>query len=107
MDQIERSEQAIKVLAASALWYAWGQIDRNPTWGDITLTTEHGQEFGRLFEQLDRDYRDKKRWSRPSVLNGWAEFVRSKQRLGVDAALTVDDLDHGKRYEREDAEKKS
>lgn len=106
MDQNERTEQEIKKLAGAALWYAWGQIDRDPEFGTLTLGTEHGQEFSRLYEQIARDYKDQKRSSRPSVLDAWREYLVSKHRVGVDTVLSsVDDIDRSVRYSREDAAK--
>lgn len=112
MDSNERREQALKGKHMTALWYAWGQMDPPPgkTVEDNELRQrgfglDHGQEFGRLYEQIARDYAEEKRTFHPSVLDAWAEFIRSKERLGLDATLTVDDLDHVKRFEREDAAK--
>lgn len=108
MNQQERTEQEIKGQHMAALWYAWGQMD--PTPGKPVESNElrqrgfdldHGHEFGRLYEQIGRDYAEHRRVDRPSILDAWAEFIRSKERLGVNTALAVDDIDRMKRYERE------
>lgn len=102
----EQNEREVDKLAAAALWYAWGQIDPRPNEDNkvpnpLGLGTEHGQEFSRVYGQVARDYIEERRTSRPNVLDAWKEFVLSKQRLGVDAELTVDDIDRNVRYERE------
>lgn len=89
MNQQERTEQSVKILAASALWYAWGQIDPPCTTPD--LTTEHGQEFGRLYEQLSRDHAFLDA-SRPSVLDAWKHFVAIKAERGAGAPVTAADI---------------
>jgi hypothetical protein len=107
-------DPSIERLATSALWYAWGQIDPAP--GETAANhplrqrgfdTEHGQEFQRLYEQFAKDYRDGKRYGRSSVLDAFAEFVRSKDRLGINAKLTVDDIDRSVRFDRELVERKA
>lgn len=114
MNQEERREHEIKMLAQSALWYAWGQMDPPPgkTVEDnelrqLGLDTEHGLEFMRLYEQVAREYANEQRSSRHNVIDSWREFVLSKQRLGMAAQLTVDDIDYSKRYEREGAAKRA
>lgn len=114
MNQEERTEQEIKGKHMAALWYAWGQMDPPPgkTVEDNELRNrgfglDHGHEFGQLYEQVSRDYAAQRRSSRPSILDAWAEFVRSKERLGLSATLTVDDIDTFKRYEREHAAKRA
>lgn len=110
----DENEQAIKMLAQSALWYAWGQMDPVP--GEKAETnalrqrgfdTDHGLEFMRLYEQHARDYANEKRTSRLNVLDCWREFVQSKERLGFAGTLTVDDIDRHVRWIRELAEREA
>lgn len=112
MDSNERRENNIKGLGQNALWYAWGQLD--PTPGQTIETnalrergfdTDHGIEFCRLYEQVAREYIEEKRSSRLNVIDAWKEFLLSKERLGLTATLTVDDIDRNKRFERENAAK--
>jgi hypothetical protein len=101
MDRTERREQEIMKLATSALWYAWGQIDGRQDLKDAGFDTEHGIEFGRLYERAARDYAEEKVSHRHNVLDAWQEFILSKKRLGITFPLTIDDIDRDKRYERQ------
>lgn len=93
MNEIQRA-------AMSALWYAWGQIDRDPQFGELRFDTDQGYEFSGLWEQLTQDYVDGKRNAKPSLLDAWQEFVRSKAKT-PEATLTVDDIDPYVRLSRE------
>lgn len=93
----------IKQLKTAALWYAWGQIDA----GAVTdMSTDHGFEFMRLYGVLCQKFEDGTTNYRPSVLSAWHEFRLSKERLGVTALLTAEDLEFSPRLERELAEQR-
>lgn len=101
----EFRERSVAIAHCSALWYAWGQIDREPTFTgsgvEMRFTLDHGQEFGLLFEHMTRELEAGERTASPSVLDAWKEFVRSKGAKGVNANLEVDDIDPHVRLSRE------
>ena len=82
----------VKILAASALWYAWGQIDGRADLKADGFTTDHGHEFQRYFEALALDYEQDRRSYRPSVLDAWARYVDVKRLRGIDVPPVLADL---------------
>ncbi|MFY1620058.1 hypothetical protein [Micromonospora sp. WMMD736] len=61
----------------SALWYAWGQIDSGAHAGALVL--DDGWEFARDQEKMQRDYNEGRRYSLPSILSAWDDFVERKR----------------------------
>lgn len=100
MNQQERTEQSIKIISTSALWYAWGQIDPGPTDNNRVMTalatygfgTEHGEEFSKLYTVLAHEYAAETRSSRPNIIDAWKRFVHLKIDRGLDAMLDPEDL---------------
>lgn len=99
--------ESVARCAISALWYAWGQIDGREDLKAEGYNTDQGWEFSRLYERMALDYADGKRNSRGSVLDCWREYLRCKQERGIDAGLTVDDIDNYVRISREIKEARS
>jgi len=83
---------AVQILATSALWYAWGQIDGRADLRADGFTTDHGHEFQRYFEQLALDYEQDRRSFRPSVLDAWNRYVEVKRERGLDVPPVLADL---------------
>ncbi len=83
---------AVQILATSALWYAWGQIDGRADLRADGFDVEHGQEFGRYYEMLALDYEAERRSFRPNLISAWHRYVAVKRERGLDVPPVLADL---------------
>jgi hypothetical protein len=96
----ETLPRSIDILATSALWYAWGQMDPLPGLNVETnvlrsegFDTDHGFEFMKLYRQIALEYFNEERSSRVNLIDSWRLFVEAKRAKGIAAVLTVEDID--------------